>query len=166
MATLQWFVRSCIVRSFRVSFVRFVYSFICVFRIVRSFHFVRSFVRVSCVRFLYRPFASCIVRFLHRSCEAFVRFSFVSFAFFVRLGLVRIVNLYDPGSVPHRNNCTQKNGSHDMKQTDFSIIIARNVCVLTSAAMIVYLFVTRSWSAINGTKQPKVHQSPQQWRGR
>ena len=26
--------------------------------------------------------------------------SFVSFAFFVRLRLVRIVNLYDPGSVP------------------------------------------------------------------
>ena len=38
----------------------------------------------------------------------------------------------------------QKNGSHDMKQTDSSIIIVRNVCVLTSASMIVYLFVTRS----------------------
>jgi hypothetical protein len=38
--------------------------------------------------------------------------------------------------------------------------------VLTSASMIVYLFVTRSWSAIIGTKQPKVKQSPQQWRGR
>jgi hypothetical protein len=37
-----------------------------------------------------------------------------------------------------------KNGSHDMKQTDSSIIIVRNVCVLTSASMIVYLFVTRS----------------------
>jgi hypothetical protein len=47
------------------------------------------------------------------------------------------------------------NGSHDMKQTDSSIIIVRNVCVLTSASMIVYLFVTRSWSAIIGTKQPK-----------
>ena len=35
-----------------------------------------------------------------------------------------------------------------------------------SASMIVYLFVTRSWSAIIGTKQPKVNQSPQQWRGR
>ena len=34
--------------------------------------------------------------------------------------------------------------SHDMKQTDSSIIIVRNVCVLTSASMIVYLFVTRS----------------------
>jgi hypothetical protein len=53
-----------------------------------------------------------------------------------------------------------------MKQTDSSIIIVRNVCVLTSASMIVYLFVTRSWSAIIGTKQPKVNQSPQQWRGR
>ena len=37
-----------------------------------------------------------------------------------------------------------KNGSHDMKQTDSSIIIVRNVCVLTSASMIVYLFFTRS----------------------
>jgi hypothetical protein len=72
------------------------------------------------------------------------------------------------------------NGSHDMKQTYSSIIIVRNVCVLTSASMIVYLFFsrswlaiirpklffTRSWSAIIGTKQPKVNQSPQQWRGR
>ena len=40
----------------------------------------------------------------------------------------------------------KKNGSHDMKQIDFSIIIVRNVCVLTSAFMIVYLFVTRSIS--------------------
>ena len=37
----------------------------------------------------------------------------------------------------------KKNGSHDMKQTDFSIIIVRNVCVLTAASMIIYLFVTR-----------------------
>jgi hypothetical protein len=37
-----------------------------------------------------------------------------------------------------------KNGSHDMKQTDSSIIIVRNVRVLTSASMIVYLIVTRS----------------------
>jgi hypothetical protein len=35
----------------------------------------------------------------------------------------------------------------EMKQTDSSIIIVRNVCVLTSASMNVYLFVTRSWSA-------------------
>jgi hypothetical protein len=28
------------------------------------------------------------------------------------------------------------------------------------------LFFTRSWSAIIGTKQPKVNHSPQQWRGR
>jgi hypothetical protein len=50
--------------------------------------------------------------------------------------------------VPHKNNCKKKMGSHDMKQTDSSIIIVRNVCVLTSASMIVYLFFTRSWSAI------------------
>jgi hypothetical protein len=35
-------------------------------------------------------------------------------------------------------------GSHDMKQTDSSITIVRNVCMLTSASMIVYLFFTRS----------------------
>ena len=61
--------------------------------------------------------------------------------------------------VPHKNNCTQKNGSHNMKQTDSSIFIVRNVCALTSASMIVYLFV------MIGTKQPKGNQSPQQWRG-
>jgi hypothetical protein len=52
------------------------------------------------------------------------------------------------------------------------IPIVRNVCVLTSASTIVYLFFTRSWSAIIGpklsftrlwsaiigTKQPKVNQ--------
>jgi hypothetical protein len=37
-----------------------------------------------------------------------------------------------------------------MKQTDSSIIIVRNVCVLTSASMIVYPFFTMSWSAIIG----------------
>jgi hypothetical protein len=52
--------------------------------------------------------------------------------------------------VPHKNNCKNKIGSHNMKQTDSSIIIVRNVCVLTSASMIVYLFFTRSWSAIIG----------------
>ena len=31
----------------------------------------------------------------------------------------------------HIRIITQKNGSHDMKQTDSSIIIVRNVCVLT-----------------------------------
>jgi hypothetical protein len=34
----------------------------------------------------------------------------------------------------------QKNGSHDMKQTNSSIIIVRNMCVLTSASMIVLSF--------------------------
>ena len=38
----------------------------------------------------------------------------------------------------------QKIGSYDMKQTDSSIIIVRNVCVLTAASMIVYLFCKRS----------------------
>jgi hypothetical protein len=39
-----------------------------------------------------------------------------------------------------------------MKQTDSSIIIVRNLCVLTSASMIVYIFFTRSWSV---TVEPK-----------
>jgi hypothetical protein len=52
----------------------------------------------------------------------------------------------------HKNNCKKKIGSHDMKHTDSSIIIVRNVCVLTSASMIVYLFFTRSWSKIIGPK--------------
>ena len=38
----------------------------------------------------------------------------------------------------------KKNGSHNMNQTDSSIIIVGNVCMLTSASMIVYLIVTRS----------------------
>jgi len=33
--------------------------------------------------------------------------------------------------VPHKNNCTKKIGSHNMKQTDSSISIVKNVCVLT-----------------------------------
>ena len=84
------------------------------------------------------------------------------------------VYIYIP-CVPHKNNCKKKIGSHDMKQTYSSVIIVRNVCVLTSSSMIVYLFFTRSWSeiigpklfstrlwsAIIGTKQPKVNQSPQ-----
>jgi hypothetical protein len=83
-----------------------------------------------------------------------------------RLSLMRNVQLMKKMSDASKNNCTHKNGSHDMKQTDSSIIIVSNVCVLTSASMIVYLFVTRSWSTIIGTKQPKVNQSSQQWRGR
>jgi hypothetical protein len=46
--------------------------------------------------------------------------------------------------VYHITIIAKKIGSHDMKQTDSSIIIVRNVCVLTSASMIVYLFFTRS----------------------
>ena len=37
----------------------------------------------------------------------------------------------DPRFEPHKNNCKKKIGSHDMKQTDSSIIIVRNVCMLT-----------------------------------
>jgi hypothetical protein len=93
-----------------------------------------------------------------------------------RLSLMRTVQLMNNMSDASKNIFRvyhiriiapqKKNGSHDMKHTDSSIIIVMNVCVLTSASMIVYLFVTRSWSAIVGTKQPKVNQSPQQWRGR
>jgi hypothetical protein len=46
--------------------------------------------------------------------------------------------------VYHIRIIAKKIGSHDIKQTDSSIIIVRNVCVLTSASMIVYLFFTRS----------------------
>jgi hypothetical protein len=83
----------------RVSCVRFVYrsfascivrSFVCVFRIVRSFHFVRS-----CIVRSFR--VSCVFRIV-RVQRSFV-FRFVSFVFFVRLRLVRIANLYDSGSV-------------------------------------------------------------------
>ena len=99
-----------------------------------------------------------------------------------RLLLMRNVQLMEKKifRVYHRRIIANKIGSHDMKQTDSSIIIVRNVCVLTSASMIVYHFFTRSWSAIIGpkrfftmlwsaiigTKQPKVNQSPHQWWGR
>ena len=81
---------SCIVRTFHV---------LC----VRSFSFFVRFISLvrSCIVRSFRVFVSCIVRFSYRSCETSVRFSCVSFAFFVRLCLVRIVNWYDPGSVYH-----------------------------------------------------------------
>ena len=51
---------------------------------------MRSF-RVSFARFVYRAFASCIVRFSYRSFEAFVRFVcvFRSFAFGAYCKLIR-----------------------------------------------------------------------------
>ena len=70
-----------------------------------------------------------------------------------RLSLMRTVQLMKKMSDASKNIfrvyhiriiAYKKNGSHDMKQTDSSIIIVRNVCVLTSASMFVYLFVTRS----------------------
>ena len=70
-----------------------------------------------------------------------------------RLSLMRTVQLMKKMSDASKNIfrvyhiriiAHKKNGSHDMKQTDSSIIIVRNVCVLASASMIVYLFVTRS----------------------
>ena len=42
-----------------------------------------------------------------------------------------------------------------MKQTDSSIIIVRNVCVLTSASMIAYLFFTRSCHDRQSSEQNK-----------
>jgi hypothetical protein len=91
------------VRSFRVSFARFVYrAFVHLRFPYSSFVSFPSFVRVSSARFVYRAFVSCIVRSLRVSCVfRIVRLkrSFVSCAFFVRLRLVRIVNLYDPGYV-------------------------------------------------------------------
>ena len=70
-----------------------------------------------------------------------------------RLSLMRNVqlmktNIYICRVYHIRIICKKRIGSHDMKQTDSSIIIVRNVCVLTSSSTIVYLFLTRSWSAI------------------
>ena len=45
--------------------------------------------------------------------------------------------------VYHIRIAQKKIGSHVMKQTDSLIIIVRNVRVLTSPSMIVYLFFTR-----------------------
>jgi hypothetical protein len=56
----------------------------------------------------------------------------------------RIKNIF---RLYHIRIIAKKSGSHDMKQTDSSIIIVRNVCMLTSVSMIVYLFFTRLWSA-------------------
>ena len=71
-----------------------------------------------------------------------------------RLSLMRKVQLMKKNKnifrVYHIRIIAKKIDSHDMKQTEPSIIIVRNVCVLTSASMIVYLFFTRSWSAIIG----------------
>ena len=41
-------------------------------------------------------------KYINKCSQNFVHFSFVSFAFFVRLRFVRSVNLYDPGSVQSR----------------------------------------------------------------
>jgi hypothetical protein len=94
MATLQWFV-------VRVSCVRFVYrsfvscivrSFVCIFRIVSSFHFVRSCIvrsfRVSCFHFVYRAF---FVSFVWSVRSFFVRFVcvFRSFAVGAYCKLIR-----------------------------------------------------------------------------
>jgi hypothetical protein len=74
----------------------------------RIIFLIQQYVQVTCMKLVYisssfvsfRSFIrSCSVHFSYRSCEAFIRFSFVSFAFFVRLHLLLIVNLYDPGSV-------------------------------------------------------------------
>ena len=61
------------------------------------------------------------------------------------------IYIYNP-CVPHKNNCKKQLVHATWNSTDSSIIIVRNVCVLTSASMIVYLFFTRSWSAIIGPK--------------
>jgi hypothetical protein len=81
-------IRSFVYRAFLSCIIScIVRLFVCVFRIVHSFHFVRSCIEHS---FL----VSCVFRIVR------VKRSFVSFAFFIHLCLVRIVKLYDPGSVP------------------------------------------------------------------
>jgi hypothetical protein len=63
-----------------------------------------------------------------------------------RLSLMRNVQLmrknkrYIP-CVPHENNC-KKIDSHDISETDSSIIIIRNACVLTSASRL-FIFSSR-----------------------
>ena len=62
----------------------------------------RAFVRLHFLYNSFISFRSCIVRSFRVSCVfriVRVKRSFVSFAFFVHLHLVRIVNFYDPGSV-------------------------------------------------------------------
>jgi hypothetical protein len=54
--------------------------------------------------------------------------------------------------VYHIRIIAKKKCVHTTWNTDSPIIIVRNVCVLTSASMIVYLFFTRLWSAIIGPK--------------
>jgi hypothetical protein len=46
----------------------------------------------------------------------------------------------------------KKIGSHDMKQTDSSIIIVRNMCVLTSASMIAYLLLLYRTTELSAVK--------------
>ena len=60
--------------------------------------------------------------------------------------------------------CVQyKIGSHDMKQTDSSIIIVRNVCVLTKHP---WLFNFSSRGYDRQSSEQNNRKSPQQWRGR
>ena len=75
-----------------------------------------------------------------------------------RLSLMRNVQLMKKKiyirvfSVYHIRIIAKKKLVHTTWNRDSSIIIVRNVCVLTSESMIVYLFFTRSWSAIIGPK--------------
>jgi hypothetical protein len=129
MVTLQWFVRSCIVRSFRVSFARFVYrAFVRVrfqrktnerfTRTMRKTHDTRNERTIherneanelygkrtrTNARYTKRAndtFRSCIVRSFRVSCVFRIVRVKRSFVFrSFRLRLVRIVILYDPWSV-------------------------------------------------------------------
>ena len=74
---------------------------------------------------------------------------------------IAVLHLGETGSLTKLN---AKNGSHDMKQTDSSIIIVRNVCVLTYVPQHPCLFIFSSRGhdrQSSGTKQPKVDQFPQ-----
>ena len=76
----------------------------------------------------------------------------------LRRTLMQVKNIFQVYHI--RIIAPQKNGSHDMKQTDSSIIIVRNVCVLTSASMIAYLFVMshdRQSSEQNNRKLISLH---------
>jgi hypothetical protein len=48
----------------------------------------------------------------------------------------------------------KKNGSHNMKQTDFSIIIVRNVCVLTAHTEYIFTCIRHFFHQLNSAHEP------------
>ena len=89
-----------------------------------------------------------------------------------RLSLMRTVQLMKKMSDASKNIfrvyhiriiAQKKNSSHDMKQTDSSLIMVRNVCVLTKRP---WLFNFSSRGHDRQSSEKNNRKSPQQWRGR